>query len=82
MAEFRVTAPVEGYTGVVCGVVFQDGAAVVSEEHRAALSYFRRRGYGVEPVAVESETERAPRRRRKTVQDDQVKGPEEGVRNG
>ncbi|MFY7065992.1 hypothetical protein ACOQFV_09035 [Nocardiopsis changdeensis] len=49
MAEFKVTAPDEGFSGEVAGVVFSKGAATVdSDDNRAALAYFRRRGYKVE----------------------------------
>ncbi len=48
MNQFTVTAPVAGFTGESCGVVFHDGTAKVndsSKEGRAAIEYFRRRGY-------------------------------------
>jgi len=56
MTSYNITAPDEAYSGESCGVVFKDGAAVVSDEDKAgrgAIEYFRRRGYGVGPAAVE-----------------------------
>lgn len=44
----RVTTPVAGFSGVVAGVAFADGAAETS--NRAALAYFRRHGYGIAPA--------------------------------
>lgn len=52
MAKFTVTAP-QPVTAKVCGVAFADGKATVdSETHRAALGYFRRRGYTVEEISA------------------------------
>jgi len=52
VGRYRVTAPAGGYSGVSVGVPFRDGVALVdSSEHGAALAYFRRRGYRVEPEA-------------------------------
>ncbi|MFF5972220.1 hypothetical protein ACFY7C_11945 [Streptomyces sp. NPDC012769] len=48
MNRYHVTAPDPGFSGEFCGVAFTDGAAVVSDdtkEGRAAIEYFRRRGY-------------------------------------
>ncbi len=42
----RVTAPVEGFAGVVAGAVFTDGVATTDDEW--ALAYFRRHGYGID----------------------------------
>lgn len=61
--RYIVTTPVEGHTGEVGGVHFVHGRAVVDSDdprQRAALVYFRSRGYGVtedgsgpaEPVPV------------------------------
>ena len=44
-----MTAPAEGFSGEVAGVVFRAGHAEADDEaHAAALGYFRRRGYTVE----------------------------------
>jgi hypothetical protein len=48
--RYRITAPAEGHTGTVAGVAFHDGTAEVDGGERAALAYFRRRGYQVQPV--------------------------------
>lgn len=48
--KYRVTAPVKGATATVAGVSFVDSAATVDGENAAALAYFRRHGYRVEPI--------------------------------
>jgi hypothetical protein len=48
MTLHKITAPVSGYTGTVAGVTLANGTAETDNE--AALSYFRRHGYSVEPV--------------------------------
>lgn len=53
MALFKVTTPAPNYSGERSGVVFRDGVATVDDSdamQARALAYFRRRGYGVEPV--------------------------------
>lgn len=51
MTKYLVSAP-QPVTEKVCGVAFADGKATVdSETSRAALAYFRRRGYSVQEVA-------------------------------
>lgn len=63
MSQYQVMAPDRGFSGESCGVVFRDGAAVVSpatKERRAALEYFRRRGYTVTQV-VEDEPQQGKR---------------------
>ncbi|MDX3582533.1 hypothetical protein [Streptomyces europaeiscabiei] len=48
MNQFIVTAPEAGVSGESLGVVFTDGVGHVndsSKEGRAAIEYFRRRGY-------------------------------------
>ncbi|WP_405676904.1 hypothetical protein OG292_19880 [Streptomyces sp. NBC_01511] len=53
MTAFQVEAPVRNYTGDVAGVPFQKGTGHVADDTkggRAALEYFRRRGYGVTAV--------------------------------
>ncbi|MFJ1865541.1 hypothetical protein ACIOD1_13000 [Streptomyces sp. NPDC088097] len=50
MTQFQVHSPEGGFSGEISGVVFRDGAALVSgdlPQHRAALAYFRRSGYRV-----------------------------------
>jgi len=50
MADLKVTAP-QPFTGEIAGVSFHKGEATANrEKDRAALSYFRRHGYTVEPV--------------------------------
>ncbi|MEU6535515.1 hypothetical protein [Streptomyces sp. NPDC047000] len=52
MNAFSVTAPVAGFSGESASVVFKDGAGRVDDstkEGRAAIEYFRRRGYALVP---------------------------------
>lgn len=69
MIEYHVTAPDAGFSGEACGVVFRDGTAVVPDDtkpRRAALEYFRRRGYAVAPAPdANTETPSAPAAARK-----------------
>ncbi|MGW5409021.1 hypothetical protein [Streptomyces spiralis] len=66
MNLYTVTAPAAGFSGESAGVVFRDGVGRVSDstkEGRAAIEYFRRRGYGLalegaEPVADEPVAEK------------------------
>lgn len=64
MNDYIVSAPESGFSGEACGVAFKDGTGRVtdeSKEGRAAIEYFRRRGYtltregGDEDVADEAE---------------------------
>lgn len=48
--RYRITAPERTHSGVVAGVTFHAGQAEVDDSNAAALAYFRRRGYGVDPV--------------------------------
>lgn len=58
VAEFYVTAPDGEFAGDVAGVRFSGGSAVADGvRDRAALAYFRRRGYTVEPVEVDGSGE-------------------------
>lgn len=50
MSALLVSTPVEGFTGVVAGVAFEGGAALVDPGNRSALGYFRQAGYRIEPV--------------------------------
>lgn len=56
MNQFTVTAPSVGFSGEGAGVVFKDGVGRVDDtnkEGRAAIEYFRRRGYTLTPVVDE-----------------------------
>lgn len=58
MNQFTVTAPVAGFSGESAGVVFKDGAGQVddsSKEGRAAIEYFRRRGYSLTADGADEE---------------------------
>ncbi|MBB4931852.1 hypothetical protein F4561_002672 [Lipingzhangella halophila] len=48
--RYDVQAPEAGHNGEVAGVRFYRGSAVVDDSNRAALAYFRRRGYTVTPA--------------------------------
>ncbi|WP_282698210.1 hypothetical protein [Streptomyces sp. CC208A] len=55
MTSYHVTAPDPEFSGEACGVVFEDGAAFVCDGDkagRAAIEYFRRRGYDLVPEAA------------------------------
>lgn len=67
MSLFTVRAPVGDVSGLVAGVSFTAGVAVVdSVEHRSAMRYFRDAGYIIEladapePVAAEVAAEPEP----------------------
>lgn len=48
--RYTITTPAAGFSGDIAGVMFSDGSAVADDtRHKAALAYFRRRGYTVEP---------------------------------
>lgn len=70
MNQFTVTAPVAGFTGESCGVVFKDGVGHVDDatkEGRAAIEYFRRRGYTLTAEgADDGESEPEPTEPQKT----------------
>lgn len=56
MNQFTVTAPAAGFSGESCGVAFTDGVGHVndsSKEGRAAIEYFRRRGYTLTPEGAD-----------------------------
>jgi len=53
---YRVTAPVKGVTTTFAGVSFVDSVATVDDSNTAALAYFRRHGYRVEPVETVDES--------------------------
>ena len=56
----KVTAPVEGFTGVSAGVEFVDGVAETNDA--AALAYFRRRGYKVATSGSSAPKKRAAKK--------------------
>jgi hypothetical protein len=62
MNQFTVTAPEAGFSGESCGVAFTGGVGRVTDatkESRAAIEYFRRRGYTLTSEGVdEDEQER------------------------
>lgn len=63
MNQFTVTAPEAGVSGESLGVVFTDGVGHVndgSKEGRAAIEYFRRRGYTLTPEGDEEPEESTP----------------------
>ena len=60
MNQFTVTAPEAGFSGEGAGVVFKDGVGLVDDstkEGRAAIEYFRRRGYTLTSESVDEESE-------------------------
>jgi hypothetical protein len=74
MSKYKITAPVARFRGEVVGVVFHDGTAILSVPDgppsaddpatrgpRAALTYFQRKGYRVEPLEPQpAEPQAAP----------------------
>jgi hypothetical protein len=71
--RYTITAPERDFTGEVAGVGFARGTATVDSDNpgaRAALAYFGRKGYTVEPVEeskpeLEPEGRAAPKRARR-----------------
>jgi hypothetical protein len=60
MTTYDITAPESTFSGEVAGVVFSKGKATVDSDHPdalAALSYFRRKGYGVDGDPTTEPTE-------------------------
>lgn len=50
MTKYTITSPERDFSGEVAGVVFSKGEATLDSDHdhaAAALSYFSRRGYGI-----------------------------------
>lgn len=48
--RYRIQTPVHRFDGVVAGVQFRNGTAVIDDATQGpALAYFRRRHYGVAP---------------------------------
>lgn len=58
--RYRITAPERTHNGVVAGITFHQGQAEVDDTATAALAYFRRRGYGVDPVDRTEPTAETP----------------------
>ena len=56
----NITAPVEGFTGTVAGVAFNDGKAQTSDGN--AVAYFQRHGYKVEETAAEIRKQEAAKK--------------------
>lgn len=54
MQRYKITAPVKTASGTVAGVRLVDGVGELLADQASALAYFRRHGYGVEPI-VEDE---------------------------
>lgn len=62
MNTYRIEAPVRSFSGESVGVQFTKGTAFMDDstkEHRAALEYFRRQGYGVALSDGKTDEERA-----------------------
>lgn len=61
MGTVKVHAPVEGFTGEVAGVAFDDGVATVDKDiQAAALGYFERKGYGIGKKATAADVPEPP----------------------
>ena len=52
-----VTAPAPGFTGTRAGVSFRDGRGEVDGDDAAALAYFARHGYAIEPHSTPAKKE-------------------------
>lgn len=52
-----VTAPAPGFTGTRAGVSFRDGRGEVDADNAAALAYFARHGYAIEPQSTSTKKE-------------------------
>ena len=60
MNQFTVNAPEPSFSGESCGVAFTGGVGHVndsSKDGRAAIEYFRRRGYTLTPEGADEEPE-------------------------
>lgn len=61
--RYRIESPVRGFRGEALGVAFDAGVGHTDDsakEQRAALEYFRRRGYTVTPVVDEAPEQDEP----------------------
>ncbi len=52
-----VTAPVSGFSGTRAGVTFRDGRGEVDADNAAALAFFARHGYSIEPHSASTKKE-------------------------
>jgi hypothetical protein len=52
-----VTAPAPDFTGTRAGVSFRDGRGEVDADNVAALAYFARHGYAIEPHSTPTKKE-------------------------
>jgi hypothetical protein len=52
-----VTAPAPSFTGTRAGVSFRDGRGEVDADNAAALAYFARHGYSIEPHSIPTKKE-------------------------
>ncbi|GAB3224136.1 hypothetical protein GCM10027447_12450 [Glycomyces halotolerans] len=53
MTKYTVTTPVKGFSGARAGVMFHRGVGEVDDSDQSgakSLAYFKRKGYGIEPV--------------------------------
>ncbi|MEU3710492.1 hypothetical protein [Streptomyces catenulae] len=48
--RYEITAPASGDTGLVAGVAFTAGHALVADPPPGAVEYFRRHGYRITPA--------------------------------
>ncbi|MFD9813716.1 hypothetical protein [Streptomyces sp. NPDC059080] len=48
--RYEITAPTTGDTGLIAGVAFTAGRAVVDDPPPGAVEYFRRHGYRITPA--------------------------------
>ncbi|MBP8532360.1 hypothetical protein [Streptomyces sp. MK37H] len=80
MNQFTVTTPTKQFTGESAGVVFKDGVGHVDDstkEGRAAIEYFRRRGYVLTREDAEETTGDGPQEPNGSSGDDELFDPGE-----
>ncbi|MFC8095368.1 hypothetical protein [Streptomyces sp. NPDC057301] len=71
--RYEITSPTPGHTGLIAGVPFVAGRALVDDPPAGALLYFRRHSFTIAPEGAEpfpagfvaNETKPAPRPRSK-----------------
>ncbi|MFF4701251.1 hypothetical protein [Streptomyces chattanoogensis] len=51
--RYEITAPTTGYSGLIAGVAFTAGRALVDDPPPGAVEYFRRHGYTFAPLDAE-----------------------------
>jgi hypothetical protein len=49
--QYEITAPNQGHTGIIAGVAFIAGRAIVEDPPPGAVEYFRRHGYRIESAS-------------------------------